>query len=84
MDESIASLRRRWESAGQGHVFRFFDSLDAAGKQRLTGQLAQFDPDHLNQLAGQYVKHKPPINIPRDIQPVKAFPREPRADQQKL
>ena len=71
------SLRRAWESAGQGHVFRFFDSLDVAGKQRLLDQLQQFDPRHLSALADEYVRRKPTIAIPGDIQPVKAFPREP-------
>ncbi|HSZ57111.1 MAG TPA: UDPGP type 1 family protein [Tepidisphaeraceae bacterium] len=81
----LATLRRTWESAGEGHVFRFFDSLDPAGKQKLQNQLQQFDPRHLSELASQYVTHKPPINIPKDIQPVKAFPREPLTpDQRKL
>jgi UDP-N-acetylglucosamine/UDP-N-acetylgalactosamine diphosphorylase len=81
----LGTLRRTWESAGQGHVFRFFDSLDQSGKQKLASQLDQLDPNHLNDLARQYVTHKPPVNIPKDIQPVKAFPREPvTAEQRKL
>ncbi|HXE54455.1 MAG TPA: UDPGP type 1 family protein, partial [Tepidisphaeraceae bacterium] len=79
----LATLRRQWESAGQGQVFRFFDSLDPAGKQRLQSQLQEFDPAHLNQLGDEYVKRKPPISIPKDIQPVKAFPRQPATDQQR-
>ena len=81
----LGTLRRQWESAGQGHVFRFFEELDAAGKRKLQSQLEQFDPKHLSDLADRYVRHKPPIEIPRDIQPVKAFPREPgNPEQQKL
>ena len=37
---SIESLRPRLESIGQGHVFRFYDQLDDAGKQQLEAQLA--------------------------------------------
>src|SRR5947209_5990086 len=80
----IATLRGEWVRAGQGHVFRFFDSLKDVGQQKLAGQLLQFDPNHLHDLASEYVTHKPPITIPKDIHPVQAFPREPGPDQQKL
>ena len=80
----LMTLRKTWESAGQGQLFRFVDSLDAAGKQRLAGQLEALDPKHLNELADGYVKHKPPVSIPNDIRPVTAYPREPGPDQQKL
>jgi UDP-N-acetylglucosamine/UDP-N-acetylgalactosamine diphosphorylase len=79
-----ATLRQKWESAGQGQVFRFFDSLDPAGKQRLASQLDAFDPKHLNELADTYVKQKPPISIPKDIRPVQTFPHQPGPDQEKL
>ena len=79
-----AAIRRQWESAGQGRVFRFFDELDAAGKQKLLAQLQQFDPRHLSDLAEQYVRRKPLIPVPRDIQPVKPFPRQPGTDQRQL
>lgn len=80
----LAALRNTWESAGQGQLFRFFDTLDAAGKQRLAGQLEALDPKHLAELAETYVRRRPPVSIPNDIRPVKAFPREPGPDQRKL
>lgn len=80
----MATLRERWERAGQGHVFRFFDSLDDVRQQKLARQLAQFDPRHLSELAGQYVTHKPPVVIPKEIHPVQAYPREPGPGQEKL
>lgn len=80
----LGQLRKTWESAGQGQVFRFFDSLDPAGKQRLAGQLEALDPAHLNELANAYVKQKPPISIPKDIRPVKTFPHEAAPGQEKL
>lgn len=82
MDSGL--LRQKWESAGQGQVFRFFDSLDEAGKQRLAGQLDAIDPSHMNDLANAYVKQKPPISIPKDIRPVKTFPHEAAPGQEKL
>lgn len=80
----IATLRRKWEEAGQGQVFRFFESLDAVGQEKLAAQLSEIDPRHLSELAEQYVRHKPNVPIPKEIRPVDAFPREPRPDQQAL
>src|SRR5690349_8068807 len=80
----IATLRRQWEQAGQGQVFRFFDSLDDVGHKRLTDQLSHFDPRYLNTLGNEYVRRKPAVAIPKQIHPVDAFPREPRPDQRKL
>lgn len=80
----LAGLRQKWEAAGQGQLFRFADGLDAAGKQRLAGQLEALEPKHLADLAQTYVKQKPPISIPNDIRPVRAYPREPGPDQRRL
>jgi UDP-N-acetylglucosamine/UDP-N-acetylgalactosamine diphosphorylase len=79
----LTATKRQWESAGQGHVFRFFDQLTAEQKQKLGEQLAQFDPEHLNELASEYVKRKPDIKIPSDIKPVQAYPREPQTSEQR-
>jgi UDP-N-acetylglucosamine/UDP-N-acetylgalactosamine diphosphorylase len=80
----IATLRGQWEQAGQGQVFRFFDSLDDVGQEKLAAQLDEFDPRHLNELAEQYVRRKPDVALPKEIRPVDAFPREPRPDQRAL
>jgi len=40
-------LRERWEAAGQGGVFRFWDTLDDAGRERLLAQLEGFEPEVL-------------------------------------
>jgi UDP-N-acetylglucosamine/UDP-N-acetylgalactosamine diphosphorylase len=81
----VAATRRQWESAGQGHVFRFFDVLAAKQKEKLFGQLAHFQPSHVEALAGEYVTRKPEVKIPTGIQPVKAYPREPAtAEERKL
>src|SRR3954451_17215678 len=79
----LAATRNQWESAGQDQVFRFFDKLDAKGKEKLLNQLAQFDPLHLRSLAGEYVTRKPEVNLPKDIKPVKAYPREPVSPEQR-
>lgn len=47
------SLRRRFESAGQGHVFTFFDALGRDAQRRLLDQLAAIDLDELRRLHAQ-------------------------------
>ena len=51
MDTS--ALRKQWESAGEGQVFQFVDSLDAKGKQTLHDQLGRFDPKELKKFIDQ-------------------------------
>ena len=40
---AFETLREHYESHGQGHVFRFWDRLDAAGRERLKAQAAAID-----------------------------------------
>ncbi len=48
LDQSrVEALRERFVAQGQGHVFRFWDRLDAPGRARLTGQLATLDLEAL-------------------------------------
>lgn len=43
VQESIEQLRERYAAFGQGHVFRFWDALDAAGRQALADQARRID-----------------------------------------
>ncbi len=40
---AFEALREHYESHGQGHVFRFWDRLDAGGRERLRAQAAAID-----------------------------------------
>jgi UDP-N-acetylglucosamine/UDP-N-acetylgalactosamine diphosphorylase len=81
----LAATRKQWEAGGQGQVFRFFDSLDATEKEKLGQQIQHLDLKHLTALADECVKRKPDVKIPKDIKPVKAYPRTPAGpDQHKL
>jgi len=42
-ETEIQDLKRRFESAGQGHVFLHFETLDEAGRNRLLAQLKTID-----------------------------------------
>jgi UDP-N-acetylglucosamine/UDP-N-acetylgalactosamine diphosphorylase len=76
--------RRNLAAIGQDHVLRFADRLDPAGRQRLAGQLDALDLKLVAQLADEYVRNKPALHLPTDIQPVQAYPRVPGPDQRKL
>ncbi|EEH48228.1 UDP-N-acetylglucosamine diphosphorylase [Paracoccidioides brasiliensis Pb18] len=49
--EEINTLKRKYEEAGQGHVFTFFEELKSTEKARLFDQLSNFDPNRINELA---------------------------------
>jgi UDP-N-acetylglucosamine/UDP-N-acetylgalactosamine diphosphorylase len=51
--ERSADLQRRFELAGQGHVFRFFATLDPAAQGRFLSQLAEVDLDEIRRLHAQ-------------------------------
>ena len=70
-----ADLAAELTSIHQSAVLRFADQLDDAGKAKLMGQLGALDLTHIAKLADEYVTHKPHVTLPKDIQPVKAYPR---------
>jgi len=51
--EELKELRQKYEKAGQGQVFAFYDDLDIAGKAQLFEQLSGFNPDYINELANK-------------------------------
>jgi UDP-N-acetylglucosamine/UDP-N-acetylgalactosamine diphosphorylase len=69
--DSIAKLK----SLGQTSVLQFIAQLDPAGKKKLLDQLSAQDLDSLAALSTEYVKNKPLVALPKNIEPVQAFPR---------
>ncbi|OAX81019.1 hypothetical protein ACJ72_04647 [Emergomyces africanus] len=51
--EEVNTLRHKYEKAGQGQVFTFFDELNATEKAHLFEQLSNFDPNRINELANK-------------------------------
>src|SRR5436190_3706193 len=86
MSEStdVASLRQKLISIGQSDVLRFWDQLDEPGKKKLVKQLSSLDLETIAELAESHVRHKPPINLPKHIEPAKAYPRQPGPEQRRL
>ena len=76
----LTALRTSLSSIQQDHALRFWDGLPPEGRARLSSQLSTLDPLLINDLAQQYVRNKPPVAMPADIQPVKVYPRQPTAE----
>jgi UDP-N-acetylglucosamine/UDP-N-acetylgalactosamine diphosphorylase len=47
---SVAALKTRFESAGQGHIFTFYDSLSESEKEAFFNQVQKIDPVRINKL----------------------------------
>lgn len=56
--DEVASLKQKYEKAGQEHVFTFYDSLSTQEQAALYHQLAGFDPDYINTIT-QKALHPP-------------------------
>ena len=64
--KGAAAQRERFEAAGQGHVFRFWDALDAPGRDRLLRDLAAV-PD-------ECLVPRPPTEAPAAPAPAEPAP----------
>jgi UDP-N-acetylglucosamine/UDP-N-acetylgalactosamine diphosphorylase len=63
---TFEALRKHYESHGQGHVFRFWDRLDAAGRERLCAQAAAID---LPAVLRAHAASGAPESHPKDLEP---------------
>lgn len=75
-DMDISTIKNNLESIGQTSALRYWDELEAAGKQKLAAQLAAQDLPNLGRLADEYVKNKPQVKPPAHIKPVQPYPRQ--------
>ncbi|KAI1186992.1 nucleotide-diphospho-sugar transferase [Nemania serpens] len=56
---NVAALKAKFESAGQSHVFTFYDSLNESDKESFFHQLQKIDPVRINKL-WEYAQNPPP------------------------
>lgn len=56
-------LRRRFESAGQGHLFRFLDELSPAARSAFLAQLEAVDLDEIRRLHGQLATKESAVDL---------------------
>ena len=73
---TIASdVRERLDAAGQGHVFRFWDQLDEAGRANLSAEVAELDLDLISSF-GELLRNPEPPAAPAAFTPPRLFPLE--------
>ena len=82
MDSS--QLKSALDKIGQSQVLRFSSDPDAESRRKLTAQIQSLNLSQVPELVQTYVINKPPVPLPRKIEPVKVNPRKPNPDQQKL
>jgi UDP-N-acetylglucosamine/UDP-N-acetylgalactosamine diphosphorylase len=75
-------LIMRVEAAGQGHVFRYWDQLDEARKERLASQLRAIDFDLLTRLRKQFIQAEQRSDFRGNLEPIEPIPL-PRTDWQR-
>ena len=71
LPEELGELKKKYEKAGQEHVFSFYDELDTAGKAQLYEQLQGFDPAHINEIADKA------LHPPKSAEPAAEAKLEP-------
>ena len=73
---TYADIKARYDAAGQGHVFSFWDTLSADEQSSLLAQLSAFDPERVNEIykaalkADEDAKHASPDAVeplPSDV-----------------
>ena len=84
MATDISSLKTKLETAGQSQVLRFWDDLDAAGREKLSAQLSALNLDEIAELAETHVRNKPDAALPGDIEPPIVLPRTADAGREQL
>ena len=80
----LPALQTQLAAIGQPKVLQFFDRLSDAGRKKLSDQLAALDLNTIAELVQTQVKQKAALALPKDIQPVQAYPREPDASRRQL
>ena len=78
--EQFSDAKRTLDQAGQSHVLRYFDELDAAGKSQLLAQIQSVDWPELSRLVESHVKAKPEFALPANLAPAPWYPYEPTSE----
>ncbi|KAH8692405.1 UDP-N-acetylglucosamine pyrophosphorylase [Talaromyces proteolyticus] len=70
--EELQQLRAKYDTAGQGHVFSFYDSLPSAEQGQLFQQLLTFNPTRINELADIAINPPKASSEPAKLEPLPA------------
>ncbi|KAK7063960.1 Udp-n-acetylglucosamine diphosphorylase [Favolaschia claudopus] len=73
---STASLRARYESAGQAHLFSFWDTLSPSEQTVFAEQLSAIDIERVNRIYKKAVSAEAEANAPSAHDPIEPLPKE--------
>lgn len=72
----VAALRQRYEAAGQGHLFAFWDKLNAAERDGLVRQLSALDVERVNRVYHKAVTSDSPTDITSPREGIAPLPED--------
>ena len=70
----LHAIQKTLEAHGQAHVLAFYDRLNSAQQQALLHQILQIDFNWLDRLIDEYVKRRPSIDLPKNLEPAPYYP----------
>ncbi len=70
-------LVQRLERVGQAHLLAFYDQLGPQSRDRLVQRIGAIDLEPLPKLIHDYVKHKPHVSVPANLEPAPYYPNDP-------
>ncbi|EPQ60445.1 nucleotide-diphospho-sugar transferase [Gloeophyllum trabeum ATCC 11539] len=77
MSTSIDALRKRYEAAGQGHVFHFWPKLSETERAALVKQLESLDIERVNHIYQNAIRAEKEANDPNaKAEPIEPLPEE--------
>jgi UDP-N-acetylglucosamine/UDP-N-acetylgalactosamine diphosphorylase len=79
-DSALTALK----GIGQEQVLRFWPKLSDQSRKKLLAQIEALDFQLISILANTHVRNQPHTDIPTDIQPIDAYPRNPDAKRASL
>ena len=73
MSDRLADIRRMLDQHGQAHLLTFADAITSAQRNELLEQIESLDFAALNDLIDRYVRQKPQLELPADLQPANYY-----------
>lgn len=74
MSDRLAAARTELQAHRQEHLLAFADGLSRAQREGLLEQIEQLDFQSLDRLIDDYVRAKPKVEIPADLEPAAYYP----------
>ncbi|KAI0640056.1 nucleotide-diphospho-sugar transferase [Trametes polyzona] len=73
---SVDNLRKRYEAAGQGHLFTFWDDLSDSERAALRAQLEDLDIERVNRIYNKAVSSEKELKESSGKEPIEPLPED--------